>query len=64
MTKAFDGIAAGLEDAIAFARGDLTRGRVVARPASRDGEFEPAAPFVELADVEDELEDWDPEEDH
>lgn len=28
MGKAFDKISAGLEDAIAFARGDVTRGRV------------------------------------
>lgn len=32
MTKAFEQIAAGLADAIAFAQGDLTRGRVVAGP--------------------------------
>jgi putative transcriptional regulator len=30
MTKAFDGIAAGLKDAIAFVQGDSTRGRVAA----------------------------------
>lgn len=29
VTKAFDKIAAGLADAIAYARGDTTRGRVV-----------------------------------
>lgn len=29
MKKAFDKIAAGLEDAVAFARGDETRGRAV-----------------------------------
>ena len=32
MTKAFDQIAAGLADAIAFAQGDTSRGRVVAGP--------------------------------
>ena len=32
MTKAFDKIAAGLADAIAYAQGDTTRGRVVAGP--------------------------------
>lgn len=32
MTKAFEGIAAGLKDAIAFVRGDTTRGRVAAGP--------------------------------
>jgi hypothetical protein len=34
---------------------------------NRDGEFKPVGPLehlVELADVENELEDWDPEEDH
>lgn len=30
MTKAFDGIMAGLEDAIAFVNGDTSRGRVAA----------------------------------
>ena len=33
MTKAFKGIVAGLEDAIAFAQGDSTRGRVARRGA-------------------------------
>lgn len=32
MTSAFESIAAGLADAIAYAQGDLTRGRVVAGP--------------------------------
>jgi putative transcriptional regulator len=32
MTKAFDKIAAGLEDAIAFVQGDETRGRIAAGP--------------------------------
>ena len=32
MTKAFDKIAAGLADAIAYAEGDTTKGRVVAAP--------------------------------
>lgn len=32
MTKAFENIAAGLADAIAFAKGDTSRGRVVAGP--------------------------------
>ena len=32
MTKAFDQIAAGLADTIAFAQGDTSRGRVVAGP--------------------------------
>ena len=32
MTKAFEQIAAGLKDAIAFAQGDATKGRVVAGP--------------------------------
>ncbi|HMS19987.1 MAG TPA: hypothetical protein PKC46_05510 [Sphingorhabdus sp.] len=32
MTKAFDKIAAGLADAIAFAQGDTSRGRVAAGP--------------------------------
>ena len=32
MTKAFDQIAAGLADAIAFAQGDTSRGRIVAGP--------------------------------
>jgi putative transcriptional regulator len=32
MNTAFEKIAAGLEDAIAFAQGDHTRGRVVAGP--------------------------------
>ena len=32
MTKAFDKIAAGLADAIAYAQGDMTKGRVAAGP--------------------------------
>lgn len=32
MTKAFDKIAGGLADAIAYAEGDTTKGRVVAGP--------------------------------
>lgn len=32
MTKAFENIAAGLADAIDFAQGDTSRGRVVAGP--------------------------------
>ena len=32
MGTAFEKIAAGLEDAIAFAQGDITRGRIVAGP--------------------------------
>lgn len=32
MTKAFDKIAAGLADAIAYAEGDTTKGRVAAGP--------------------------------
>lgn len=32
MTKAFDKIAAGLADAIAYAQGDTSKGRVVAGP--------------------------------
>ena len=33
MSKAFDKIAAGLTDAIAYAEGDKTKGRVAAGPA-------------------------------
>lgn len=33
MSKAFDKIAAGLADAISYAEGDTTRGRVAAGPA-------------------------------
>lgn len=33
MTRAFDKIAAGLADAIAYAEGDTTKGRVAAGPA-------------------------------
>ena len=32
MTKAFDKIAGGLADAIAYAKGDTTKGRVAAGP--------------------------------
>ena len=32
MTKAFDGIAAGVADAIAFAKGNKTKGSIVAGP--------------------------------
>lgn len=32
MTKAFEKIAAGLADAIAYAQGDITKGRVAAGP--------------------------------
>jgi putative transcriptional regulator len=32
MSKAFDKIAAGLADAIAFTKGDISKGRVVAGP--------------------------------
>jgi putative transcriptional regulator len=35
MGSAFDKIAAGLEDAIAFVQGDTTRGRIVAGPDVR-----------------------------
>ena len=35
MESAFDKIAAGLEDAIAFVQGDTTRGRIVAGPDVR-----------------------------
>ena len=35
VTKAFDKIAAGLADAIAYAQGDTTRGRVAAGPQGK-----------------------------
>ena len=35
MTKTFEGIPAGLKDAIAFVQGDTTKGRVAAGPDVR-----------------------------
>lgn len=42
MTKAFDRIAAGLADAVAYAEGDTTRGRVAAgQPAPAQAGVKP-----------------------
>lgn len=44
MTKAFNGIAAGLKDAIAFAQGDSTKGRIAAGPDIPRGSGDQACP--------------------